>query len=545
MSCSKAFSRMFMHTNMPAKWMKTTFITSRASILFEREKSLIPDTMPWVEAETTARGLQDEIATLQEQIKDLQTKMAEIGNEIRARHQTIARLRDGELSKKSRTKKFIVKCPDCPAFVNKSGKCTSCGTRICIHCRDKLILEEGRDGTVDDIIIIDLPIPDDDADANADVNANADAIDDAERDPAIQYHVCDKSTLATARMIDTDTKPCPKCGNRIHKIEGCDQMFDPHCGTAFSWKTGQIVTGTIHNPHYFQWQRERGGAVARQPGDVLCGGPPGMQDVYDALGWTPPPYDVSKALRSNIYGNGKGILWPTSKTASDVKNKEFIHNIETRWALGNAGRIMLHIQDIELPRLETVWDHTTNRSRRVSYILNEYTERGFSDHLAQLERKMEKEREIQQIFDTFLQGGTDILRKFIAQFIEIDHSRPPTAEYKKKMVPLAKFMGGEKCTGSDRYWWCTFHETVRYKRRSVPINMMYIPSASVVNTAFDELCALEQYCNEEFAKVSIAWKLAAPIIDIRNDSVQMKAWYRNPHKQVARDVVQGGGGISP
>lgn len=268
MSCSKAFSRMFMHTNMPAKWMKTTFIASRASILFEREKSLIPDTMPWVEAETTARGLQDEIATLHEQIKELQTKMAEIGNEIRARHQTIARLRDGELSKKSRTKKFIVKCPDCPAFVNKSGKCTSCGTRICIHCRDKLILEEGRDGTVDDIIIIDPPIPDDDADANAD--ANADVNDDVERDPAIQYHVCDKSTLATARMIDTDTKPCPKCGNRIHKIEGCDQMFDPHCGTAFSWKTGQIVTGTIHNPHYFQWQRERGGAVARQPGDVLC-----------------------------------------------------------------------------------------------------------------------------------------------------------------------------------------------------------------------------------------------------------------------------------
>ena len=559
MNCSKAFSRMFLQTIMPVSWIKTTFIRERQSILLERERSMIPDTMPWVEAETSARSMESEIDELTSKLDELRAQMTTIGGEISARRQTIIRLRDGEISSKSKAKKFIVKCPDCPAFVNKSGKCTSCGTRICMHCRDKLILEEGRDGTVDDIIIVNPPDntpsvnqsrvhgdrdrddhddgerdgdrDDHDGDRDGDRDDHDsdrddhDDRDDGERDPNIQYHICDKSTLATARMIEIDTKPCPKCGNRIHKIEGCDQMFDPHCGTAFSWKTGQIVTGVIHNPHYFQWQREHSGAVARQPGDVLCGGPPGMQDVYDALGWTPTTYDVNRALQSNLYGNGKGILWPTSKRASDNENLKFIQDIHSRWGLGNAGRILLHIQDVELPRLETTWDHTTNRSMRIKYILNELDEDVFSTELAQRERRMEKHREIQQIFDTFLQGGTDILRKFIAQFIGIDHSRPPSGEHTKKMVSLVKFMGAEKCVGSDRYWWSSYNETVRYKRRNVPINMMYIPSTSIVKQTFDELCALEKYCNDEFAKISKAWKLVAPVINITRDYVGVKTWH--------------------
>ena len=64
------------------------------------------------------------------------------------------------------------------------------------------------------------------------------------------------------------------CTAAIFKISGCDQMWCTQCHIAFSWKTGQKVTGVIHNPHFYQWQRNNGGAT-QNPNAVHCGGIPG------------------------------------------------------------------------------------------------------------------------------------------------------------------------------------------------------------------------------------------------------------------------------
>jgi hypothetical protein len=95
---------------------------------------------------------------------------------------------------------------------------------------------------------------------------------------------CDQNIVETVKMMDRETKRCPSCNVPIYKTEGCDQMWCPSCHTAFSWKTGEIETGRIHNPHYYQWMRAQGGGqMPREPGDVRCGGPVLYRDILQTL----------------------------------------------------------------------------------------------------------------------------------------------------------------------------------------------------------------------------------------------------------------------
>lgn len=105
-----------------------------------------------------------------------------------------------------------IQCPSigCAGRVNMSTtcKCTSCNQKICEHC-ETVIDEDTTD------------------------------------------HVCDKEVLATLKFLKQDTKECPSCSTRIHKISGCDQMWCTKCHKAFSWERGTVDDGNIHNPHYY------------------------------------------------------------------------------------------------------------------------------------------------------------------------------------------------------------------------------------------------------------------------------------------------------
>jgi hypothetical protein len=90
-------------------------------------------------------------------------------------------------------------------------------------------------------------------------------------------HECKEEDVSTVRMIRKETKPCPKCSARISKIDGCDQMWCVECKTAFSWKSGNIVNGTIHNPHYYEYLRKEKGFVPRA--DNPCGEIPGLREL--------------------------------------------------------------------------------------------------------------------------------------------------------------------------------------------------------------------------------------------------------------------------
>jgi hypothetical protein len=125
--------------------------------------------------------------------------------------------------------RFTRACPHetCKGYLNMSWNCGLCKERFCKECHQ----------------------PDD------------------------ENHVCEDDDVATAKLIMSETKPCPGCSISITKIDGCDQMWCTQCRTAWDWKTGQIQT-RVHNPHYFEYLRTRGdgGAVApRNPDEIRCG----------------------------------------------------------------------------------------------------------------------------------------------------------------------------------------------------------------------------------------------------------------------------------
>lgn len=70
--------------------------------------------------------------------------------------------------------------------------------------------------------------------------------------------VCDENAVLTAQSIKDTTKPCPKCAAPVYKVNGCDQMWCVVCHVAFSWESGVIDKGKVHNPEYFRWVRENG-----------------------------------------------------------------------------------------------------------------------------------------------------------------------------------------------------------------------------------------------------------------------------------------------
>lgn len=322
MKCKHAWDIKFMMDNLTKTFVNKKYKDRRKQLLFDIEKSRIPSSMPAVSRFIEVDKLRQENKRLLVQKRQLSNLIRDINGKMWANQHKIRYGKEITINKK-----FTQPCPisTCKGFLSTAWKCQVCKTNICAQCRE--IKEE--------------------------------------------EHVCNEDTVKTVQLLKKDTKPCPSCGEGIYKISGCDQMWCTQCKVPFSWRTGCVVTGTVHNPHYYQFLRNNKGQVPRTPGDVQCGGMPGVSGI-------------SYQIQANEHLKNAPI--EIDGVAYKLRDHIFILH-----------RNLCHFRRINIPRIRNK-TRTNNDNNRILYILNRIDEKKFKSHLAKNDTALRKNTDIYNIY---------------------------------------------------------------------------------------------------------------------------------------------------
>lgn len=241
MNCHVEFNREFLDMHLTANFRTKDYKLHREKILFEREKSMLTATMPFVEREMDKRRMEANVKLLNERKAEILKGVREIEIQITKLY-TDWHNEAGDLPRhllggdaQVERRQFIKACvmEGCRGFLSTQWKCGVCDTKVCRECHEPKNEEED------------------------------------------EAHVCKPENVESAKLIAKETKPCPKCAAAILKVSGCSQMWCTQCHTTFDWNTGrEVITTNVHNPHYFEWvRRNNNGVVPRNPGDNPCGMP--------------------------------------------------------------------------------------------------------------------------------------------------------------------------------------------------------------------------------------------------------------------------------
>ncbi len=341
MNCKNPYDFDFIKNNLNKTFFAKEYAAHRKEILFQREKSRFPETMQLAENEKAARDLCVKVNSILSEIQTLKNQLTLKVNETRKVRRRINALRNKPLEAHQ---KFVLPCSreDCNGFLSTSYKCGICHTYTCKDC---LVTIESDD------------------------------------------HVCNEDDVKTAQLIRESTKPCPSCGERIQKIDGCDQMWCPSCNSAFSWSTGKLDTGPIHNPHYYEYLRNNNNNVPqpRNIGDVVCGGiPHGL---------------LNHLNRMKPFLNETNIMY-------ECKNTE-IHKFVI-----DLHRVITHATHVTLLRYQNEHVQLQDTSGlRVKYMLNDFkTIDDFKTVLLKKDKQRFLTVDMVSIWETFSHVGIDFLK---------------------------------------------------------------------------------------------------------------------------------------
>lgn len=316
MNCKREWNRQILSEYFTSTFLNKTYKNHRQKILFEKETALLPATQSAVEEYKTKKILKNEITNIRKEIRNLYNIL----------YQKEDQMSRTNVSGASSSSSFIRKCPNqnCRGFLNTKWTCTLCEMSTCSKCLEV----------------------------------------------KTESHVCKEEDIQTASLLSKDSKPCPKCGVLICKIDGCSQMWCTQCHTAFDWISGRIEV-EIHNPHYYEWLR-RTGNIERNPADIQCG-----REINTVF-----MFQIVRA----------GAIKPIIEICRNV--------IEMRQYI--------------IPRF-TVNRLRNNEDIRIKFLLNELTEEKFKKLLQKRDNETVKKHELLNITNMYINCVTDIVFRYFSQ----------------------------------------------------------------------------------------------------------------------------------
>lgn len=389
MSCNKAWSDKFIAQNLGSSFLRGEYSTHRKELLLQQQLSRMPESIAAAETFKQVKILEEQITSLYSEKKTLAAYSKEIelkiqgitrtiipgsaprniksrfvseehkqlnaeinkclrtkshlqGNIQQLRHD-IAIIKNGGVlvgEEKKEARKFIMPCPNstCRGYLSSQYKCELCEHHTCSKCFELIGLTKD------------------------------------EANP----HLCKPENVESAEFIKKQSKPCPCCAARISKIDGCDQMWCTQCHKAFSWNTGKIVSGTIHNPHFYQYQRENGGEATRNPGDVICGGLPNVRVIQ------------AKCYEAKLNRDNQALL-------NDIMD---------------AHRLQGHFTAIYLTTLRRECTEEQNLEKeRIEYILQEITREELATKIIRKDNARKKKTAVLHICELFTTVAIDVFHR--------------------------------------------------------------------------------------------------------------------------------------
>lgn len=334
MVCKVEWDTEFLSNNFTKVFVNKELKNHRENYLLEKQLARLPETQEYAEQLKLIEGLEKQKEIILVKKRKLEIELKKLNTDIREIDITISDIRQERYNKKEQKQTLNYKCPveNCNGFLNEKFECGICENKICKHCME---LKE-------------------------------------------EDHECDNDKKETVKLIRQDTKPCPKCGQLIHKLpNGCDQMYCIKCHTAFSWNTGNLERGTIHNPEYYRWMRENGNIIPRNPLDI-------RQNACEnqLIGYL----HLIRILR---------IYFP-NLTYTNQQVKDFPQTIK----IANMHRMIGHIGHINnIYQTENRNQDQTLRNMRAYYILNKITKEEFKKKLQMLEKKNNKSKKVNDIWN--------------------------------------------------------------------------------------------------------------------------------------------------